>query len=147
MTIKVQHNSTITPIEKIISVLSYISLGIIGLIVMLIAYSQKKRLRTFLNYNVVQSVVIGVFLAIFKCVFDLILTIFSKIAFLDFIAASINILFSFEIIRIYNLSFSLSEIFVYILLIYIIVGVVLGRIFYIPFLSDFIAKAVKKSEN
>lgn len=144
-----QHNSTITPIEKIISVLSYISLGIIGLIVMLIAYSQKKRLRAFLNYNVVQSVVIGVFLAIFKCVFDLVLTIFSKIAFLDFIAAIINFLFSYKIIRIYalNLSFSVPEIFVYILLIYIITGVILGRIFYIPILSDFISKALKKTEG
>lgn len=147
MVIKMQHNkSEIFLIEKLISVLSYFTMGIVGLTWFLIAYFQKKRLRFFLMYNIVQSMIIAIFLAILKIATDLILMIFSKIPFLDFIAAKLyyNVI-SFKIIRLYslNMSFTAFELLVVLLILYIAAGVLIGRIFYIPFLTDFVQKAMK----
>mgnify|MGYP005766697441 CR=1 FL=1 len=144
--IKVQHNSTkILPIEKIISVLSYISMGIAGLIWIIIAYFRKQNLRFFLMYNIAQSMVISIFLALIKIGLDIILSVIAKIPFVDYIAAVIYFLLSFKVIRIYglNISFTLLELLVILLIGYIITGVVLGRIFYIPFLTDLMNRTMR----
>ena len=54
---------TIMPIEKIISILSYLSMGIIGLVWFLIAKLSGKNLKYFLMYNISQSMVIAIILA------------------------------------------------------------------------------------
>ena len=144
--IKVQHNSTkILPIEKIISVLSYISMGIAGLIWIIIAYFRKQNLRFFLMYNIAQSMVISIFLALIKIGLDIILSVIAKIPFVDYIAAVIYFLLSFNVIRIYglNISFTLLELLVILLIGYSITGVVLGRIFYIPFLTDLMNRTMR----
>lgn len=141
-----QHNETkILTIEKIISVLSYMTMGIIGLLWLIIAHIKNKKLRFFLMYNVVQSMVIAIFLTIIKIGLDIILSILGKIPILDFVAAIIYYIISFKIIRFYSLgiSFTAFELLLFLLLIYIIVGIILGRIFYIPYLSDFMKKTMK----
>lgn len=146
MKTKVQHNSVkILPIEKVISVLSYLSMGIIGLIWFVIAYYRKQRLKFFLMYNIAQSMVISIFLALIHLMLDIILSIFAKIPFIDFIAAVIYYIFNFKILRIYflNLSFTVPELLIVLLIGYIITGVILGRIFYIPFLTDLMSKTMK----
>lgn len=146
MMIKVQHNTTkVLPIEKIISILSYLTMGIVGLIWLLIAYFLKQKLKFFLMYNIAQSMVISIFLALIKMGLDIILTIISKISILDYVAAIIYWLFAIEIIRIhlFNLSFTIPELLVVILIGYIITGICLGRIFYIPYLTDLMYKAMK----
>ncbi len=141
-----QHNSnSVLPIEKIISALSYISMGIVGFIWIIIAYALKKRLKYFLMYNIVQSMIIAIFLAIFKLVIDIVLSIISLIPFIDFLAALLNIIISFKILSIpfLHMSFTLIELFIYSLLIYIICGIINGRIFYIPFLTPVMQKIMK----
>ncbi len=141
-----QHsNNFVSPIEKIISVLSYITMGIAGLLWFILAYFLKKKLRYFLMYNITQSMTLAIILAIFKLLTDIILSLIAKIPFLDFIVAVFNIIISFKLIRISSigLSFTIFEIFLFILLSYIIFGIILGRIFYIPYLSDFMKKVMK----
>lgn len=145
-----QHNSAkVFLIEKIISILSYATMGIVGLIWFAIAYFKNKRLRFFLMYNIVQSMIIAIFLTILKLVVDLVLSIFAKIPFLDFIAAKLyyNVI-SFKIIRLYfwNISLTGFQLLLLLLLIYIIIGIIVGRIFYIPYLTDFMNKAMKNYE-
>lgn len=143
---KVQHNSAkILPIEKIISVLSYLSMGIVGLIWFFIAYYRKQKLKFFLMYNIAQSMVISIFLALIHLGLDIILSILAKIPFVDFIAAIIYYVFNFKILRIYflNLSFTIPELLVVLLIGYIIIGIIPGRIFYIPFLTDLMSKTMK----
>lgn len=144
---QVQNNtSKVFLMEKIIAILSYITMGIVGLIWFVIAYFTNKRLKYFLMYNIAQSMIIAIFLTIIKLAVDIILSIFAKIPFLDFIAAKLyyNVI-SFKIIRIYSLGLSLSffELLLFLLLIYIIAGVIAGRIFYIPYLTNFMYKAMK----
>lgn len=120
-------------------------MGIAGLIWIIIAYFRKQNLRFFLMYNIAQSMVISIFLALIKIGLDIILSVIAKIPFVDYIAAVIYFLLSFKVIRIYglNISFTLLELLVILLIGYIITGVVLGRIFYIPFLTDLMNKTMR----
>ncbi len=142
------NNYKVLPLEKIISFLSYTSMGIVGLIWIIIAHFMGRKLRFFLMYNIAQSMIISVILAIFKLSIDLLLFLISKIPFLDFIAALINLIISIKIVRFQTLGFSFNiiEILVFLMLIYICIGVFLGRIFYIPYLTDLMKKIVKQSD-
>ncbi len=140
------NNSTqVLPIEKIISVISYLTMGIIGLIWLIIARFMNRKTKHFLLYNITQSMVIAIILAIFKFCTDIIFLIISKIPFLDFIVAILNFVISIKIIRFQTLgfSFTLVELFIIILLLYICIGVILGRVFYVPFLTDFMQKIIR----
>ncbi len=133
-------------LEKIISALSYMTMGIVGLIWIIIAYSNKKNLKYFLMYNISQSMLIAVLLAIFKISLDIVLSILARIPVLSYIAAIFNYIISVKIIRIYGLgvSFTVFELLVFVLLSYIIVGIILGRIFYVPVLTSTMQKIMKK---
>lgn len=140
-----QHENSILPIEKIISVLSYATMGIAGLIWVIIAYICKRHIKYFLMFNITQSMVISIILAIVKLLVGLIMQLLTYIPFLNFISAILNYVLSIKIIRLYSLglSFSLFEFLIFILLIYIIIGVCLGRIFNVPYLTKLINKVMK----
>ncbi len=132
----------IVPAEKVISVLSYFTMGIAGLIWVLIAYFLNKRLKRFLMYNVVQSMIISVFLAIFNIILKIILKIITSIPYSSKIGINI-IMFLQHRYNVLGLSFNISEILVFILLLYITTGIIFGRISYIPILT----KIMKKTMN
>ena len=136
----------VSGIEKIISVLSYFTMGIAGLLWMLLAYFLKKRLRYFLRYNIIQSMIISIILAIINLTLDIVFSILAKIPVLDFIIAVLNLFISVKIITIapLGLSFSVFQIIIYTVITYITLGVILGRIFYIPFLTETMNKVMKK---
>lgn len=141
-----QHSNTkVSPIEKIISTLSYLTMGIIGLVWLLIAHYSKKKLRYFLMYNIVQSMVIAIFLAIFKLAINILFSILSIIPLINIITAKLNYIISVRIliIPIFNLSFNIIEIIIHLILIYIIIGILMGKIFFIPYLTNIINKLLK----
>ena len=141
-----QHNLIkISPIEKIISILSYATMGIIGLIWLLIAHFAKKKLRYFLMYNIVQSMIIAIFLAILKLALNIVFSIFALIPFINVITAKLNYIMSVRILilPVFNLSFNIIEILIHLLLIYIIVGIAMGKIFFVPYLSNIMNKLLK----
>ncbi len=141
-----QHSNTkVSPIEKIISTLSYLTMGIIGLVWLLIAHYSKKKLRYFLMYNIVQSMIIAIFLAIFKLAINILFSILSIIPLINIITAKLNYIISVRIliIPIFNLSFNIIEIIIHLILIYIIIGILMGKIFFIPYLTNIINKLLK----
>lgn len=140
-----RNNTNIMPIEKIISILSYITMGIVGLIWVIIAYVNKKSLRYFLMYNVSQSMVIAIVLAIVKLLLDLIIPVLWIIPVISYIASLLNFLVSVKVIRLYFLgvSFTIFELFIFLLLSYIISGVIVGRNFYVPGLTKLMQRAMK----
>lgn len=144
--INMQHNSTkVLPIEKIISILSYLTMGIVGLFFIIIAFLKKQKVKFFLMYNIAQSMVISIFLALIKLGLGIILEIIAKIPYVDYIAAIIYYILNFKVLRIYllNITFTIPELLVTLLIGYIVTGIILGRIFYIPFLSDVMSKTMK----
>lgn len=132
---------TIAPAEKVISILSYFTMGIAGLIWILIAYFLNKRLKFFLMYNAVQSMVISIFLALLNLVFNIIFQIMALIPGFNKIAINITIFLQHRI-NIFSLSFNLVETVVFLLLFYISAGVLAGRIFYVPVLTTVMKKVM-----
>lgn len=140
-----RNNANIMPIEKIISILSYITMGIVGLVWVIIAFVNKKSLRYFLMYNVSQSMVIAIILAIIKLILDLLIPILWIIPIISYIASLLNFIVSVKVVRLYflGISFTIFELFVFLLLTYIIAGVIVGRNFYVPILTKLMQRAMK----
>lgn len=126
----------ILPFEKILSIISYCTMGIAGLILMLIAYVSKKKLRYFLAYNIFQSILFGILLAIFNFFLYKILQILSLIPYVDKITMPIYTIFVYKFLNIGILSFNLLELIVYGLIIYISTGIIKNRIFFVPLLTN-----------
>lgn len=120
-------------------------MGIIGLVWVIIAFVNKKSLRYFLMYNVSQSMVIAIILAIIKLLLDLIIPILWIIPIISYIATFLNFLVSVKVVTLHFLgvSFTIFELFVFLLLTYIILGVIAGRNFYVPVLTKIMQKAMK----
>lgn len=139
-----QKEIKILPFDKIYSIISYCTMGIAGLILALIAYFSKKRLRYFLNYNIAQSILLGVILAIFKFFLDNILLLIAKIPFLDGICGIIYFFFSTKIIKLGFLSFNILEFIVIGLIIYISIGIFRNKIYPVAYLSN-LTQTITKS--
>lgn len=135
-----QNNTiNVSPIEKIVSILSYLTMGIVGLIWLVIGYITNKKLRYFLMYNITQSMLISIICAAFF--FGL--WILSLIPFLEFLSAILNLILTVKIVNIFLLSFSIFQLIITILITYIIIGILFERIFYVPFLSNIMNKVMK----
>jgi hypothetical protein len=145
------NSQNISPLEKIISILTYFTMGIVGLVWLIISYFTKQKPKYFLMYNIVQSMIIAIILTILKLLIDIVFSVLSLIPFINLFIAKLNLLLSLKILTITTfigvLSFSIVELMLTILFFYIIIGIIVGRIFYIPYLSDFIQKSMKSYSN
>ncbi len=141
------NNYSVSPIEKIISILSYFTFGIIGMIWFIIAYLIKREMRYFLKYNIVQSMVISILFAIINLIKYIIIKLLLLIPFLSTFAIKLNLFFSSAMIKNSYINLNILQIIISALLLYIIIGVLIGRIFYIPFLSGIMNKTMKQYEN
>ncbi len=145
-----QHNEgTVLPIEKIMSVISYFTMGIFGLILCIIARVTNNRLKYFLMYNIKQSVIIGVLLFLFGITVKFVFFVVSLIPFLDFVVAILNLILFLKIITIapLGLSFSFFQLCVFLLLLYLSFGVCIGKnlnVFYLTKLTQNMMKKYQK---
>ena len=113
-------SNVVSPIEKIVSILSYFTMGFIGLVFVTVAYFLKKNIRYFLMYNIAQSMLISILLAILAYLTSLILKIFSLIPVLDVFSAKLFLFFSRKIFSIpIGMSFNIFQFIVFTLIIYI----------------------------
>ena len=142
MIVKMSLNINVSPIEKIISTASYLTFGMVGMVWLIISYLLKKQLRYFLMYNIAQSMLISILFAIINIALGVIFRIFAIVPFLGIVAAKINLLISTPVIRMPFMSFSVIPLIVTLLLIYIVAGIIVGRIFYVPLLSNIMNKAM-----
>ena len=120
-------------------------MGIAGLIWIIIAYICKRNLRFFLMYNICQSMVISIILTIITLVLNIVMSILALIPFINLLAAKLNYLISLKIITTYPPVFSLSifQFIIILILAYIIAGVIFGRIFYVPLLTNLMQKVMR----
>ncbi len=144
------HNENkVLPAEKVMSIISYFTMGIFGLILFIISRCTHRKLRYFLMYNIMQSIIIGVILFIFGKSVQLIFYLISLIPFLDFMVALLNLVLFFKIINIsfFGMSLSFFELCVFFLLLYISTGVCLSRIFYVHWLTKLTQKMMKNYQT
>lgn len=114
-------------IEKIFSIASYWTGGIVGFIYILIAFITKRSIRPFLRYHVYQSIFISLLLAVLNMLYNLLSPILQLIPFVNTLLFS-NVFQNFTIINLLIL----------VTLIYLSAGVLLNKYSYIPWISDVI---------
>ena len=123
------NNSQPLPMEKIVSVLSYLTCGFVGFLFILIVFFSKLNLRPFLKFHIYQSLFLSLLYAVFVYFFGP----------LTFFIRPLNHLCNVHII--WNLT--ISDIFIFGVLAYLCIGVLMNKYSYIPWVSDIIKYHVK----
>ena len=125
--------------EKLVSALSYLTMGFVGFIYLVIVILTKKNLKPFLKYHIFQSIFISIgyyLLTIFiglVCNILLFIPLINKITTMILYYTTLNIIFGCSIIGL----------FVYAVLFYLVITSFQGKYSYIPWVSDIIKMNVR----
>lgn len=126
-------------IERIVAAASYLTMGMAGFIWLIIALFTKARLKPFLMYHIVQSIMISLLFVILSMFLGWVSNILSFIPLINKLVAQITFLLNMPLL----FDYSLIQIVIYSLLIYLAVTSFLGKFSYIPYLSDLVDQNVR----
>jgi len=126
-------------VEKIIAVLTYLSMGFVGFICLIIFLIRRANLSKFMQYHIFQSIFISLAYVLICYILGFILNILSLIPFINVLAAQIALLFNSPVL----FGFSIIQTAIYLLLFYLAGGAVMGKFTRIPWVSDIISYNVR----
>ncbi|MGN0018996.1 MAG: hypothetical protein ACI37S_08150 [Candidatus Gastranaerophilaceae bacterium] len=126
-------------IEKLVSALSYLTAGLIGFVWLLLGIFTKSNLRPFLKYHIFQSIFLSIayFLAI-----QLLGMLASIINFIPLVRNIFSMLI-FPLIIPVVFGFSIIQILIYTVILYLVLTSLMGRYSYLPWISDIIKMNVR----
>ena len=126
-------NNTI--IDRIVSVLSYYTFGIFSIIWIIFANVTKRRISSYLSFNLYQAIFVSVFLAVISLIYSIAINFISVIPFIGNLAKSFDLFFNQTPLY---YTFSISGLLVTILTTYLAIMSLLGKKPYLPVVSDII---------
>ncbi len=121
------------PIERIIAALSYVNC-LIGLIWLIIAALMKRGIRPFLQFHIYQSIFIAFAIFIVGAGLALVMKIINFIPIINNIVSIITFYLNTPII----MGYSVVNFLIFLVLIYLAIGALMGRYSYLPWVSDII---------
>lgn len=127
-------NNNVQTSDKILSVLTYITGGTIGFLWMIICAIKKNPVSKYLLFNIYQAIFLGLFIYLSSIILTMIYNILIMVPF-------INILVNFIYINLFSpiaYSWSLIEILILFLYIYLVIYSVFGKMAKIPWISNII---------
>ncbi len=122
------------PLEKIISALSYLTMGIVGFVWLLLGAILKLGLRPYLRYHIYQSIFLSFTFFILSLALDLILGILSYIPFLGSLISTLTFLIATPLVG----TFSILNIIFGLFMLYLIITSATGKLTYVPWVSNII---------
>ncbi len=125
----------ITFLDKIISVLTYLSLGFFGLIWIIFAHVTKKYISRFVYFNIFQSIFISVLFTVISLLFDITINFLIEFPFIGSLVEKFYILFVQKPIY---LDLSTLNLLVLALIIYLCACSFFGKIPKLPFITNVI---------
>ncbi len=125
-------------IEKIVSALSYLTMGMAGFIWLILGLFTKASLRPFLKYHIYQSIFISIVFVILSYLLGFIVNILSFIPFINRITAQFVFLLNMPFL----FGMSVIQTCIYVFLTYLAVTSFMGKYSYIPYVSDIIGQNV-----
>lgn len=125
--------------DRIISVISYVTAGWVGLIYMVILYFMNKPASLFLRYNIFQSIFISFFYFLLCMIFGFISNILLQIPLINALVSWFILLFNRPII----FEYSAIQSFVMGLFIYMTVMALMGKFPRVYWVSKIIDKSVR----
>ena len=127
-------------IEKIIAPLSYLTMGMVGFVWLIIGLFTKARLKPFLQYHIFQSIFLALLFAVLSILFGWISNLLSFIPLINKIVAQVTFLLNMPLL----FDYSLIQVIVYAFLIYLSITSFQGKYSYIPWVSDIIDQNISR---
>lgn len=127
-------------IERIVAALSYLTMGMVGFIWLIIGLFTNARLKPFLQYHIFQSIFISLGFAVLSILVGWVSNLLSVIPFINKVVAQINFLLNMPLI----FDYSLLQTVIYAFLAYLAITSFMGRFSYIPWVSDIIDQNISR---
>lgn len=127
-------------IEKIVAGLSYLTMGMVGFIWLIIGLFTKARLKTFLQFHIFQSIFIALAYTVIALLVGWISNILSIIPFINKVVAQITFLLNMPLL--FNYSF--IQIILYGFIFYLAIQAFRGKYSYIPWISEIIGQNISR---
>lgn len=125
-------------IERIVSSLSYITMGFAGFIWLILGLLTKAQLRPFTQYHIFQSIFLAIAYFLISMLCGLVMNILGWIPFINKLVAQLTFFFNAPIFGPY----SIIQVFVYGLILYLAVTSLMGLYSRVPYVSDIIDQNV-----
>lgn len=127
-----QHSKNVYPIERIIAFLTYMSVGLVGFVWLIISALAKKQTTTFLMYHILQSIFLSILFFLLNTFAELIYVILYRIPFINAIPYFVNMPLPFLF------GLSIIQAITTLILLYLSITAFLGLYSYLPWVSDVI---------
>ena len=139
-----EYSPNISLVEKCIAVASYFTYGTVGVIYFIIGVLLKKTLKNFLQYHIFMSIFLSLLIYILGFIFKILINILGAIPGIGFIFTSINFFFirDWSVIGIFH--FSLINLLITSLLLYLSIGAIFSKKTYLPFFTDVINSNINR---
>lgn len=125
--------------ERIIAVATYLTMGFVGFVWLIIVLIRRSQLTRFLQYHIFQSIFISLAYVLLCYILGFTMNILSFVPFINVLVAQIALFLNAPLI----FSFSIIQTAIYLLLFYLAGGSVAGKFTRIPWISDIIAQNVR----
>lgn len=125
-------------IERIVVSLSYLTMGFIGFIWLILGAFTKSQSSSFVRYHIFQSIFISILLFILNVLLGIINDVLSFIPIIKVFTQQIYYLFNAPMF----LNYSLIQVLMYLFIAYLMITSALGVYTYVPFVSDIISQNV-----
>lgn len=127
-------------IERIVVSLSYLTMGFIGFIWLILGAFTKSQSSDFVRYHIFQSIFISILLFILNILFGIINDVLSVIPFIKVLTQQIYYLFNAPMF----MNYSIIQMVMYLFIAYLMITSALGIYTYVPFVSDIISQNVRR---
>lgn len=134
------NNSQPFMIERIVAALSYLTMGFVGFVWLIIGLFTKTRLTKFLQYHIFQSIFISIAYVLLSMFLGFVVNILSLIPFINKIVAQLTFFLNMPLL----FGYSLIQAFIYALMIYLAITSFAGKYSYLPYISNIINYNVKR---
>ena len=122
-------------LDRIISILCYFTFGFFSVIWLIFAYVARKKTSPYLAFNLYQAIFISIIFAVISLLYNIALNLLSVIPFIGKVVTWLDIFFNQSP---FFFTFTLSGLFVTLLIVYFSLICLTGRRPYIPFVSDIV---------
>lgn len=129
------------PMEKLIASLSYLTMGFVGFVWLLIGIFTKNTLRPYLKYHIFQSIFISIAYFLASAFLGLIMNILSIIPIVNQLVLAFTFYFNAPIL----FGFSVIEFACFAVVLYLVITSIQGKFSYIPWVSEIIKANVQNS--
>ncbi len=126
-------------IERIVSGLTYPTMGMIGFIWLLLGLITRAKLRTFTQYHIFQSIFLSIAYVIVSILIGVLSNILSVIPLINKLTA--QIIFWLNMPAIFG--YSLIQACIYTVIIYLTITAFMGKYSYLPWVSDIIRQNIR----